>query len=140
MNRDESFERRLQSQPLKPAPPAWRAEILAAAQVAATPSHGSIPAPRVAWWRELFWPHPAAWAALAGLWLVMLGARLAAPVESPERFARQSSPSPQMRELLQEQVQLFAELTDAKANRDADRPKAVAPQPHSARREDYAHA
>lgn len=140
MNRDESFERRLQNQPLKPVPPAWRDEIMAAAQVATTSGHAARITHHVPWWRELFWPHPTAWAALAGVWLFMFGAHLAVREETPIRFAHQSAPSRQMRELLKEQVQLFAELTDAKANRDADRPKAVAPQPHSSRWEDFAHA
>lgn len=140
MNRDEQFERRLQNQPMKPAPSAWRGEILAAAQGAAASRPASRVAHPVPWWRELFWPHPTAWAALAGVWLIMFGAHLAVREEAPVSFAHQRPPSREMRELLKEQVQLLAELTDSKANRHADRPKSVPPQPHSARREDFANA
>ena len=140
MNRDESFERRLQTQPLKPVPSAWRGEILAAAQSAAASRSASQLAQSVPWWRELFWPHPTAWAALAAVWLFMFGAHLAVREETPVRFAHQSPSSPQMRELLKEQIQLFAELTEPKANRDAVRPKSVAPQPHSSRRGNFANA
>ena len=140
MSERDPFEQHLSSQPMREIPGAWRAEILAAVQ-SAGPSHPvsrvAHPVPR---WRELFWPHPTAWAALAGVWLFMFGAHLAVREETPVRFAQQSPPSPQMRELLKEQIQLFAELTEPKAHRDADRPKSVAPQPHSSRRGDFANA
>lgn len=85
-------------------------------------------------WRELLWPHPAAWAALAGVWLVILGVQFAARDTSPRSFARQAPPSPQVRELLQQQEKLFAELAGLKEAREAGRPKSVAPQPRSLRR------
>ena len=56
--------------------------------------------------------------------------------DSPQNFARQSPPSRQMRELLKQQEQLFAELVGPKENREADRPKPIAPQPRSSRREE----
>jgi hypothetical protein len=87
-------------------------------------------------WRELLWPHPAAWTALAGVWLVIFGVQLASREALPQSFARQLPPSPQMRELLKQQEQMFAELVGPKENREADRPKSVAPQPRSSRREE----
>ena len=87
-------------------------------------------------WRELLWPHPAAWAALAGVWLVLLAVHFAAPETPPRSVASQSPPSPQIRELLKQQEQLFAELVGPKENREAGRPKRVAPQPRSLRREE----
>jgi len=141
-------------------------EILLARHQAATPKLDAIrraaleelnneatktqrwPAPLVAWfrggsqklWRELFWPHPKAWAALAGVWLVILGVQFGIRDESPRSFARQSPPSPQVRELLKQQEQLFAELVGPKEHREAARPKSVAPQPRSSRREEILNA
>jgi len=88
-------------------------------------------------WRELLWPHPAAWAALAGVWLVILGVQIGSRESSPHDFTHQLPPSPQVRELLKQQQQLFAELVGPKANREADRPKSVAPQPRSQRCEEF---
>lgn len=91
-------------------------------------------------WRELFWPHPKAWAALAGVWLVMLGVQFTSRDESPRSFTQLAPPSPQVRELLKQQERLFAELIGSKEHRQADRPKAVAPQPRSLRREEMLNA
>ena len=91
-------------------------------------------------WRELLWPHPAAWAALAGVWLVLLAVHFAAPETPPRSVASQSPPSPQIRELLKQQEQLFAELVGPKLNREADRPRTTAPQPRSSRREEILNA
>ena len=54
------FEQKLSRQPLRPPPPAWRAEILGAAEKIVTPAA----------WRAWFWPSPAAWGALAAVWIV----------------------------------------------------------------------
>ena len=136
MNRDDQFEHRLQRQPLRPAPSAWREEILSTAERAAGSSHATRNTQYVPWWRELFWPHPTAWAALAGLWLIMLGVQFVSREVAPQDFARHAPPSPQIRELLKQQEQLFAELVGPKENREADRPKRIAPQPRSSRREE----
>jgi hypothetical protein len=140
MNRDDPFEQRLQRQPLRQVPSVWRNETLSAARETNV-SRQSSPVTRHAfWWRELFWPHPTAWAALAGVWFVMLGVQFALRDESPRSFARLAPPSRQMRELLKQQEQLFAELVGPKENREADRPKAIAPQPRSSRREEILNA
>ncbi len=69
---DAPFEKSLQSQPLRPIPPAWRAEILAAA--AETPSQPEWKAGRIeSWWRALLWPSPVAWAGVAAVWLLIAG-------------------------------------------------------------------
>jgi hypothetical protein len=91
-------------------------------------------------WRELLWPCPRAWAGLAAVWLTILAMNLATRDATPRHFARQSPPSPQMRELLRQQQQLFAELVGAVEYREADRPKATAPQPRSSRREEFLNA
>ena len=83
MNNDEQFENRLRRQPLRPIPPAWRGEILtasAARQPAAAARRGDEGAPAlVAGWRLLFARMPLAWAALAALWVGMIGVNLTMP-------------------------------------------------------------
>jgi hypothetical protein len=140
MNRDEQFEKRLQRQPVKPIPSAWRSEILEAAQ-AAVPSHASRITHHVPWWRELFWPCPQAWAALAAAWLLIVGLNVVSRESLPPTHASRVVPaSPQIRDLLKQQERLFAELVGPMDKSAADRPKPAAPQPRSARREEFANA
>jgi hypothetical protein len=141
MNRDDHFEKRLQHQPLREIPSAWRQEILSIAGRAAVSHH----APRATrhWprWRELFWPCPQAWAGLAALWLMILGASFAARESSPLNLSHQMSvPSPGLRGLLKQQEQLLAELVGPMEKREADRPKPLAPQPRSQYREEFQNA
>ena len=69
MMRDD-FEDFLASQPLRPIPPEWRAEILRAAREAA-------PEPGVPWWRALLWPSPLAWAGVGCAWVLVIAMNLA---------------------------------------------------------------
>jgi len=140
MNRDDQFEKRLQRLPLREIPPAWREEILSVAEHATACRHSS-PVPRGAsWWRELFWPCPQAWAGLAAVWLVILGAGYVTR-ETPTMTSRQITLlSPQVRELLKQQEQLFAELVGPVEKSKADRPKPLAPQPRSQYREEFLNA
>ena len=141
MNRDEPFEQRLQRQPLREAPSAWREEILVAASAAAGSRPSTLDARPVFWWRELFWPCPQAWAALASVWLLVLGLNFVSREPSPQRVARHTAPpSPQMRELLKQQERLFAELVGPLEKPPAGRSKPVAPQPRSSRREEFFNA
>ena len=57
------FERQLGNQPWREVPPAWREEILRQAPRAKDPA--SI-------WKELLWPSPAIWGAMAAVWLVFV--------------------------------------------------------------------
>jgi len=134
MNGDEQFEKRLQRQPLREVPPAWREEILSAALEAESsrrPSPARIAAPKQSkgGWRELFWPHPTAWGALAAIWLVIFGLHFASRETPTNNLARHSAPpSREMRELLREQGRLFAELVGPVEKPDADRPRRAAPR------------
>jgi hypothetical protein len=58
------FEQRLARQPFRAPPPELRAEIL---QAAAATELAAKPGSR---WRDMLWPSPWAWGALAALWLV----------------------------------------------------------------------
>jgi hypothetical protein len=106
MNRSEpdpidssAFERELQRQPLRPIPPEWRAEILAAA---AGPSPGIPARPRTApgvrlaeALRSLLWPSPTAWAGLAAAWVLIFGLNHAAMRAGSATALALGMPSPQ---------------------------------------------
>ena len=141
MNRDAQFEKRLQRQPLREVPSRWREEILEAARAATAPRHASRITHQVPWWRELFWPCPQAWAALAAAWLLIFALNFAARDSSPAPpFRRAALPSREMRELLKAQEQLFAELVGPVEKPLADRPRPVAPMPRSSRRAEFLNA
>ena len=83
MNNDEQFEDRLRRQLLRQVPAAWREEILSAAEATrreSTPQNTSEDqAALLAGWRLLFGRLPIAWAALAALWVALIGVNLAMP-------------------------------------------------------------
>jgi|SRR5882672_10346806 len=143
MNEKDQFEKRLEGQPQRPVPPAWREGILRAANEAATRQHTgpsskrSVLAALNAMLSNVLWPHPKAWAGLAAIWVLILGLNFAAREPSPAEVARQAAPlSPQMREMLQQQEQLFAELVGPSEKPEA-RPKPAPLQPRSQRRDDF---
>jgi hypothetical protein len=147
MNDSDKFEERLRRRPLLPVPATWRDEILGAARAASGPRPVSL-TPSRSWFSALrsglsalLWPHPTAWAGLAALWLLVLGLNLSAREPAQSKAARRTvSPSPQVRELLQQQERLFAELLGPVEKSAADRPKQSAPRPHSQRRENFLNA
>jgi len=130
----DDFESRLRRQPLRPIPPEWRAEILAAA--AATPSHVSRPAQHgllFALFTGLFWPHPRAWAGLATAWVLVLMVHLAIQ-ERPATAASQSArPSTDLTADLRPQHQLYAELMGISERSETDRPRTPASKPRGER-------
>ncbi len=147
MNSEDPFEKRLQSQPVRTVPPSWREEILRTARAAAAPQPAPVehnlssPAILATWLRSLLWPHPRAWAGLAAVWLALFSLNLASREPSAQRMAdRPVRPSPQMRELLRQQEQLLAELVGPIGTVAAERPKPVAPQPRSQRRDELMNA
>jgi hypothetical protein len=145
MNGPEHFEERLERQPLRQVPPAWREDILNAARAAAPAPCPSQRASRAAFLSTLnhqlstiLWPHPKAWAGLAAVWLLIAGLNFAAREPAQPEVARQAAPPPpQLRELLHQQEQMFAELLGPVEQPEADRPKPARPQPHSQRYEPF---
>jgi hypothetical protein len=83
--KDEDFEKKLARTPMREIPPAWRAEILqyaaqplppeapvpAAVSAANVTPPAPVPPPHKGSWRDLLWPSPKAWAALACIWLAI---------------------------------------------------------------------
>jgi len=93
--------------------------------------------PRLPWWRELLWPSPQAWAGLAAVWIVILAASFATREPVPVTEARQVAPlSPEMRQMLREQRQMFAELKGGAERFGGGEARPVAPQPRSQRHEE----
>ena len=144
MNTQDSFEQRLRRQPPRTMPPAWREQILVAAEV----NRRKPPVRELTFaatvrlrLRELFWPCPQAWAGLAAVWLVILAVNFATRETTPRNFARQAAPpSPEMLMVLRQQQLLLAELVERPEPRAADRPKTVPPRPRSDRRGESAAA
>ncbi len=134
MNHDDQFEKRLQRQPPRELPAAWRSEILAAANaVNAHPPRVEVR--RTSWWRELLWPCPQAWAGLGAAWLLIVGCYFGLRETDPAIVRPGATQaSRQMRELLKQQEQLFVELTGSADQPDVDRPRSLHPTPHSSRR------
>jgi len=147
MNSDDQFEERLRRQTLRDVPAGWREEILSAAGCASGSSHASrvthhsILSALRSQLSILLWPHPKAWAGLAVAWLVIIGVNFAMREPSAKDYALQTAPpSPQMRELLRQQGQLFAELVGPIEKPEADRPKPPAARPRSQCREEFLNA
>lgn len=135
----DDFESRLQSQPMRPIPPDWRAEILAAARDAQPAPRASRPAPQ-AWLLTInhqlstfFWPHPKAWAVLAAVWIVILAMNFSMRDPVPRVAEKSVPPSPEVIVELKKQQLLFAELVGAREPLDADRQKLFSPKPRSER-------
>jgi hypothetical protein len=122
MNFDE-FESKVRSQPRREIPPEWRREILA-------PLRKRSEAP-VSWWRQLLWPHPAAWAGLGVAWVAIVFLNVAgAPEAAPQQAA--SKPSPDRLMAYQERQRLWAELAlDAAPQSRKPLPAVDRPRSHS---------
>ena len=114
MNFDE-FEEKLRCQPRREIPPEWRKQIL-----------GPLREVTVPWWRQWLWPHPAAWAALAALWIAIFALQVASAPEPRTTSAALSLPGPQMMQALAERTRLMAELFGESVQHvssPADRPR-----------------
>jgi len=147
MNKPDSFEEKLKRQKLRPVPAAWREEILTAAREAAK-TETQPPAGNdsfIQYWKHrlsnLLWPHPVAWGGLAATWLVIFALNIASSDPAEPRMARDTSPpSPELRQLLREQEQMFAELISPLEKSAAVEPKRRGSQPRSAARLEWLNA
>ena len=140
----EDFEKRLQRQPLRQIPGEWREEILVAARQASGTHHAprttqhaspSLLSTLTHQLSTLLWPHPAAWAGLAAVWLVILGLNYTTRDAFP-RLAKGSLPAaPQLFMVFKEQERVLAELIGPREAPVAERPKPASPRPRSERQQ-----
>lgn len=90
------------------------------------------------WWRESLWPSPRAWAGLAATWIVLAGVSYALREPASVAAAHQvRPPSPELRQVLQQQKQMLAELRGLAERFAHEQPKTSAPKPRSQRREPF---
>jgi len=120
MNFDE-FEQKLRSQSRHRIPAKWRQEILGF-------SGSTEPTVSLPWWRQWLWPHPAAWTALAALWVIIFALGFAARPEPLIRSASSASHPPDILQAFAERTRLMAELSGESAElrpSAADRPRSA---------------
>jgi len=133
----DDFEQRLSRQPRRQIPPAWRAEILAAARDAQAACHPAS-ATRHNWLETfsqqlatIFWPHPKAWAGLAAVWIFILAVNFSMRDSLPTLARQSAPPAAEVIVELKMQQRLFAELVGTYEAPDADRRKIFSPKPRS---------
>lgn len=126
MNSDD-FEKRLERQNIRPIPGEWRREILQATEV-------SVAAPQSVGAKivRLFQPHHG-WAALAAVWLVIVGLNFSQKESAPAALRMAAKPEDVQFAIRQRQL-LFAELNSSQSIPAAEPPKDSQPRPHSALR------
>ncbi len=131
----DDFEQKLQCQPLRQVPGEWREEILAAAEVQlpGAPKRSEGGSTFIAQLSTILWPHPAAWAGLAAVWILILAVDFSMRDKSPVMAEKTAPPSPEVIVELRRQQRLLAELIGPRDTRDADRSKPLVPQPRSER-------
>ncbi len=115
----DEFEQFLGQQPVRSLPASWRREILTptATQEAQAP-----------WWHQWLWPSPVAWAALAVVWMVIIGLQLAARPSAEEIVQQPSTAPADIAVALAQQQRLLTELTAPEPPR---RRSPEEPGPHS---------
>ena len=120
------FEKQLASQPLKSVPTEWRAQILKEARGQAPRDIPVSESQPLSWLRELLWPCPQAWGALAVIWIVIAVFKFTTPNGarvSADAFAGNQviSVSEQRREL----ANLLDSTSEKPSRSPADRPRSA---------------
>ena len=136
----DDFEQKLQRQPLRQIPGEWREEILAAAtgresRVESREQEGRWPSTLVSRLSSLLWPHPAAWAGLAAVWILIFAVDFSVQDKAPVVAEKSAPPSPEVVVELKQQQRMLAEMIGPRDEHDADRSKSFVPQPRSERTE-----
>jgi hypothetical protein len=143
------LEQKLSRQPFRQVPAEWREEILAAADVnrrqatsckvgrefTSAATRRSLLSTLNAQLSTLLWPHPAAWAGLAAVWILILAVNFSLRDKTPVMAEKTAPPSPEVIVELRQQRRMLAELIGPRDIRDADRSKSFVPQPRSERAE-----
>ena len=140
MNDDgKQFEQRLRGQPMKPVPPAWREEILAAARSEAPRTvrearlHGFA---GWSWWSGWFRPPRLAWAGLVAVWVGIAAVQLA--MREPSVPVAKLAPPPSSAEVRlawRQQQRLCAELLGTTDSSGVAPQRILFPRPRSQRLE-----
>lgn len=130
----DDFERRLSHLPLRQIPTEWREKILTVCRESRVESREPEQRPLptlVSRLSTLLWPHPAAWAGLAAIWILILAVDVSVRDKSPVMAEKIAPPSPATVAQLQQQQRLLAELMGPRDTRDADRSKHLSSEPRS---------
>jgi len=127
------FEKQLAGRPLKSVPAEWRAQVLGAAR--AQERAVEVPASRqpLSWLRELFWPNPKAWGALAAVWIVIAAFQFSTPAGPSSNAAVAKAPITSVMEQRRELAKAIEAASGKPEPSPADRPR-------GARKVDYAFA
>jgi hypothetical protein len=125
---DDDFEAQLARQPLRLPPVEWRQQILRAARI-------PRPAPPcrepICWWRQLLWPSPLAWGAVAALWVATVTIHLTTPRPPGVGASAKAASPPQVDMALAEQRAWLDQILQPSPV-PAPSPGQL-PQPHSER-------
>lgn len=124
---------------MRQAPGEWRKEVLAAAGVVPLVDRqtlapgSSFPELLKRLVHSLLWPHPAAWAGLATIWLFIFAVNFSIRDRSSVTPERTMSPSPEVLAELRQQQHLFVELMGETDSKDPGQANATAPKSRSER-------
>jgi len=126
------FEKQLAGQPRKSVPTEWRAQILKEARAQATRDVPATESRPLSWLRELLWPCPQAWGALAAVWIVIAAFRFITPGAVPAMNVEMAkAPVTSVPEQRRELANLL-DTTPGKSSRSpADRPRSARFVPQS---------
>jgi hypothetical protein len=133
----DDFEKQLQRQPMRAIPGEWRADILQAANNAASrvPESQRFPAAsarvKINWWLELLGNWRGHAAGLAFVWLLIFALKATTPEAPQPVIAESPAGFPEMMVARQEQQRLLAELFEPAWSRPVERSRSVAPRPRS---------
>ena len=134
---DSDLEQRLRRQAFRKPPAAWREEMLAAADagrsVRLTRKSERVPAWRQRM-RELFWPHPVAWAALAAIWLGIGAVHVTMRESAPRVVPMQVAGATNAPTLMEMQRELIAAWNKSAPERKARPTTPLPPQSRIERR------
>jgi len=148
----DDFEQRLQRQPLRQAPSAWRPKVLGAARAARVAADARLvmaASPRLrAWpmlavakmWRELFRPSRFAWGGIAATWLFMLIVNEAIHGGGTSTQVQAAPPTADVLQAAQAQRRMLAELSGHGLDLKIDHSRSERPRPHSRRETEIAFA
>lgn len=122
MNLDD-FEKELKRQPLRKVPPEWKGKILDESLSLSERERERTSSAWLSRIQELLWPSPMAWSALAAIWIVIAGLRIASmDAEKPKPVAADYT---QLRLAMELKREIVAEPQTASQTRrpDADKPR-----------------